>query len=873
MKRNALIFVALMVFSFGLANAQDVLDLNADPTGFWDDGGTPSVTTDAQIAFQFRLITQNKITGHSNGFTIFLSDNPGGYPIDPAGVYSAIDTTGYAGAGVGSGGTGIVNFDPAWDDLGFFINMFSTNGSGADTVGFGGAAIFGGVPAGTDVVAYQVATEVGAVYDDVGKYLCVDSAFYPPGGAWLWSTTAGSLQPDWGGPYCYHIKQIPNQDATFDNPQGGATTNVDHCTIYTYDYDGTDPDPANCPVGTGVVYSIVSDGGLNGTAAIDANGVFSYQWVPADGIGCYTVEVRVEDQCGAGSNDTFELCFTNQNPTITCLVDSLAVGRGNSITFPAATANNVDCDPGSFSVSAAPATVNPPTITAGGSITFDADFTEGDQCFIFTVTYSDGLGGSASCDIEMCVLSIEPFEIQIEKTHNTFQGGHELVEVYQNLGSEVPGGFDFLIAYDASALSFQAAYEGDIYSKCGWEYFTYRYGAQGNCGGGCPSGLLRVVGIAETNNGANHPVEDCKLAAGETYFTLDFLVSDNRTFECQYVPIRFFWLDCGDNAISNQGGDTLWLSRFVYDFEGDDITNPNYGWPTYFGAQTECFDGGGPNKPVPIDFIDFINGGIDIACADSIDARGDLNLNGVSNEIADAVLYSNYFVSGLGVFTINVQGQTAASDVNADGIALSVADLVYLIRIVVGDALPYPKLAPVDAQLSYGSELVVDQKMGAAFVMIDGQASPALLANNMEMKYNYDAEENVTRVLVYSMEANQTFEGAFLAPNGNVLSVELATYDGAPVKLDMVPAEYSLNQNYPNPFNPTTTIGFALAQAGDYSLKVYNVTGQEVAAFEGSAQAGMVEIEFDASDLASGVYFYKLDAGAFSDTKKMVLLK
>ena len=60
-------------------------------------------------------------------------------------------------------------------------------------------------------------------------------------------------------------------------------------------------------------------------------------------------------------------------------------------------------------------------------------------------------------------------------------------------------------------------------------------------------------------------------------------------------------------------------------------------------------------------------GGIDIVCADSIDDRGDINLNGVANEVADAVLLGNYFVYGLSVFTINIEGQIAASDVNADG--------------------------------------------------------------------------------------------------------------------------------------------------------------------------------------------------------------
>ncbi|MFH2048798.1 MAG: T9SS type A sorting domain-containing protein, partial [bacterium] len=361
--------------------------------------------------------------------------------------------------------------------------------------------------------------------------------------------------------------------------------------------------------------------------------------------------------------------------------------------------------------------------------------------------------------------------------------------------------------------------------------------------------------------------------------TLDFLVTDDRTFECMYVPIRFYWTDCGDNAISyHENSDVdhpysqvLGISRFVYDFEGAEITGENT-FPTYFGAPAVCMEG---DKVLPVRFVDFINGGVDIVCADSIDGRGDLNLNGIENEIADAVLYTNYFVYGLGVFGTGnpFQAAVAASDVNADGLTLSVADLVYQIRIIVGDALPYPKLNPVLADVKIGSTISVDQPMGAAFVVIEGNAAPELLANNMELKYSYDAANNVTRALVYSMNANQTFTGEFLSANGTVQSVEMATYEGARVEIDMVPSNFALHQNYPNPFNPTTTVSFDIATAVNYSLTVYNITGQEIAKYSDFANAGVVEVEVDGSNWASGIYFYKLNAGDFSETLKMVLVK
>ncbi|HTR80538.1 MAG TPA: T9SS type A sorting domain-containing protein, partial [Bacteroidota bacterium] len=89
-----------------------------------------------------------------------------------------------------------------------------------------------------------------------------------------------------------------------------------------------------------------------------------------------------------------------------------------------------------------------------------------------------------------------------------------------------------------------------------------------------------------------------------------------------------------------------------------------------------------------------------------------------------------------------------------------------------------------------------------------------------------------------------------------------------------IPAKFDLAQNYPNPFNPTTTISYSVARTGNISLKVYNVLGQEVATlFEGVQQIGTHTAVFDGSKFTSGVYFYRLQAGTNSMTKKLVLMK
>ncbi len=90
-----------------------------------------------------------------------------------------------------------------------------------------------------------------------------------------------------------------------------------------------------------------------------------------------------------------------------------------------------------------------------------------------------------------------------------------------------------------------------------------------------------------------------------------------------------------------------------------------------------------------------------------------------------------------------------------------------------------------------------------------------------------------------------------------------------------IPVQYKLSQNYPNPFNPTTVINFTIPKAANVTLKVYNSLGQEIATLvNGYKDASNYKVDFDASNLSSGIYFYTLKVGNnFTQTKKMILLK
>jgi hypothetical protein len=140
---------------------------------------------------------------------------------------------------------------------------------------------------------------------------------------------------------------------------------------------------------------------------------------------------------------------------------------------------------------------------------------------------------------------------------------------------------------------------------------------------------------------------------------------------------------------------------------------------------------------------------------------------------------------------------------------------------------------------------------------IDGQGTTSEPTN---YSYKDDLRELNAEKVTYRLKQID-FDGSFEYSN----EVELT---------NILPAAFSLEQNYPNPFNPSTTINFSLPQAETVTLKIYNILGSEVAVLlNQNIEAGSYNVEFDARDLSSGIYFYELKAGNFNQIKKMNLIK
>jgi len=269
--------------------------------------------------------------------------------------------------------------------------------------------------------------------------------------------------------------------------------------------------------------------------------------------------------------------------------------------------------------------------------------------------------------------------------------------------------------------------------------------------------------------------------------------------------------------------------------------------------------------------------------------HGDINLNGVANEIGDQILFVNYFLHGSSVFTTNREAQIEATDVNGDGEELSLADFVYLLRIVCGDIQPLPKPFPEMMPEFYFDGTSVHAKtssdIGAALFIFEGEVQPTagLAAEGMEIQHAHS--DGTTRVLVYSMEKNRAIrsgEVLSLASQGKLISVDAATYDGAKLLIDQnfqLPIAFNLSQNYPNPFNSATKMSFSLPSHAKVNLSIFNILGQKVVELiDADYPPGEHEIIWDGTDsygrpVSSGTYFAKIMVGDKSASKRIVIVK
>jgi hypothetical protein len=170
-------------------------------------------------------------------------------------------------------------------------------------------------------------------------------------------------------------------------------------------------------------------------------------------------------------------------------------------------------------------------------------------------------------------------------------------------------------------------------------------------------------------------------------------------------------------------------------------------------------------------------------------------------------------------------------------------------------------------------------------VTINWSTASELNNSGFEVQRAFEGKEFVTIGFVpghgTTTEARSyRFVDAGLSAGGYTYRLKQIDFNGTFAYSDEVnaevtsPVQFELAQNYPNPFNPSTTIKFSIPQNSNVTLKIFNTLGQEVKTLlNQNMESGVHTINFDASELNSGIYFYRLDAGQFSEVRKMTLIK
>jgi len=299
----------------------------------------------------------------------------------------------------------------------------------------------------------------------------------------------------------------------------------------------------------------------------------------------------------------------------------------------------------------------------------------------------------------------------------------------------------------------------------------------------------------------------------------------------------------------------------------------------------------------------YYNCGFGRNCRITLD-MGDINLNALSCEIADWVIFSNYFLNGEQVFTIDPIEQINNTDVNLDSLFLTIEDFVFLSRNLTGAPSCAEDFDTTSSNIATFQQNTASQTisistadtLGAIWLIFNGDITPAIIDTNLLVAYVFDNGQ--TRVLIYPLnpfvlDSNFILSGPLISYSGSGQLVEAHTATSKAVKVnsvidvatdiseqgpDNLPEVFALHQNYPNPFNIETIIKFDLPRASEVSFEIFNILGQVVYNVTSRNSAGSHTIYWDGSSnsgqtVGSGVYYYRITAGDFVSSKKMILLK
>jgi hypothetical protein len=671
-----------------------------------------------------------------------------------------------------------------------------------------------------------------------GTVMSFDTLFYPPGGEFIFvDSLARIIHPEFDGGKI--VVTDPNNAPVFDSSLGETINEGDSLIL---GIKATDPD--SDPL---TLYPIVVP---NGSSFVDnGDGTAVLRWKPefvgpGSALGSpFHFQFGATDGIDSVSHvEEVTVINVNRSPAIT-VTDSVTVTAGDSVSVNVV-ASEPDFEPIAWEVKGLPSGAS---FSFGNPAELSWRTQIGEHGF-YPIEFiaSDSLGASDTATVVITVRAATLYFLSVDSGSGE-PGQTVTVDVtLENL--EPITGFDLLLHYDPTHLALVAAEKAGT-SSGDFEVFNITDDDEG------VSGNLRIEALADQPGG----IAVAPIAPGQgPIVRLTFRIAGGLNLGGFHTSIDFAFL-----APANDIDNTI-------------------------------LDGAGSR--VAASEIGRTPGLINVEKIGEV-TTGDINLNSVSYEIGDVILFGNYLVNPVQYPLDAVQ--LVNTNVNGDNFVATVADYVTLVNIIAAggpSAAPdNPDLnakvllthEPVAASVTYISDFEVGGIVGR-FEVAD-TSRPVQIENlQPQMEMLSARVGNELRVVWHSPRGARLPQGDQLLAriSGNtdvkVKDVEIGSAAGEVTHAGVehrLPTGFTLAQNYPNPFNPETRIDFSLAAQGNAELTIFNVLGHAIKKIEyRNLPAGSHSVVWDGrnesgSKVASGIYFYRLSTAAGALTRKMTLVK
>jgi hypothetical protein len=401
-----------------------------------------------------------------------------------------------------------------------------------------------------------------------------------------------------------------------------------------------------------------------------------------------------------------------------------------------------------------------------------------------------------------------------------------------------------------------------------------------NCDGGSENrmGLISGANIIVANtllNGAANSmygsgvVIHASLVAFNESFTVQYWQNvTNGHFDPPYGDGRGPWVNGFNGYMVNhdyRGTITLW-GGITQQYHGYIQRNMPGPYSQTIGYQSNYqYDANNVCSPPPyfptIQFVGEGNSFVDL---------GDITQDGVTDVLDLVVMVNivleNYYPSEI---------ELALGDVVTSG-EIDIEDIVLLVSWILGDNLMSSQPLSDAQVVASGGILSINTNGNIAGIQIDYSGTITILDNHLPEGWIF--ESNAHRMIIFSAEGSTLNSESIFSYSGDIhiQNVKMVDWSGNTInaQINLIPQQYILHPAYPNPFNPVTTFEYGLPSDSQVNLVVYDVLGRQVSELVNNYQtAGLYSVEWNASDLSSGLYFIRMTAGPFQSSQKVMLVK